>query len=431
MKLIHYTIGRLVVIVLLMMACWSVFFYFRIMEEVHDETDDSLKNYKKIIIKQVLKDSSFLTHRPDILTRYYIREISKKEGKRYKEHFETTEAFNEYELDDEPVRVLRTAFKTKKNRYYELTIYTSTLEEDDLLESILWAIVYLYVATVAGILIVSVRVFRKSLRPFYRLMNWLDSFTLGASQEPLEEKTRITEFRKLNKAVLEMAERNEVVFQEQKQFIENASHELQTPLAICRNRLQLLAENSDRYTGEQMKDIGEIYEAVGRLTRLNKALLLLSRIGNRQYADVADVEFNVLLKELTEDFKEIYAYRKVEIELEERGRFRYRMNEMLSRILVTNLVKNAVSHSPEGTTVKIGVFSDEILFTNSAKTAMPLDKDRIFRRFYHADADNSESSGLGLAIVKSITDLYGLEIEYIFDGKHHFKLRKDADGRLA
>lgn len=426
MKLIHYTIGRLAAVVLVMMACWSVFFYFRIMEEVHDETDDSLKNYKKIIIKQILRDSNFLYSRPAILTRYSVREISRKEGEHYREHFETTEAFNEYEADDEPVRVLRTAFRTKEDRYYELTIYTSTLEEDDLLESVLWAIVYLYIATVAGILLVSQWIFRKSLRPFYRLLRWLDGFTVGMPHTPLEDKNRITEFRKLNKAILEMTRRNEKVFQEQKQFIENASHELQTPLAICRNRLQLLAENSGRNPEEQMKDIGEIYEAVGRLTRLNKALLLLSRIGNRQYAEMKEVGFNGLLADLTGDFREIYAHRKVRIVLEEQGDFRYRMNEELAGVLVTNLLKNAVSHSPEGAMITIGIYTGEILFTNPGKNGTPLDKDRIFQRFYHADADNSESSGLGLAIVKSIADLYGLQITYTFDGKHCFRIAKSV-----
>ena len=192
MKLIHYTIGRLSWVLLLTMAFWTLFFYFQLFNEVRDETDDSLRNYKKIIIKQALRDSSLLTSHVDILTRYYIREIPEEAGKQYEERFVTTEAFNEYEMDEEPVRVLYTSFRTDNGRYYELTILTSTLEEDDMLESILWSIIYLYIAMLICILVVTQLVFRKSLRPLYKLIHWLDSYTLGKKNNPLENKTKVT-----------------------------------------------------------------------------------------------------------------------------------------------------------------------------------------------------------------------------------------------
>lgn len=421
MKLIHYTLGRLAVVVLVMMAFWSVFFYFQIMEEVHDETDDRLKDYQKTIIKQALRDSTLLRNHVDILTRYYVREIPEKEGKHYREKFLTTEILNEYEMDDEPVRVLKTAFRTDNGRYYELTVMTSTLEEDDILESIFRSIVYLYLATVIGMLIVSHLVFRKSLRPFYRLMQWLDGFTVGRKNEILESNTRVTEFRRLNRAISEMAERNKTVFEEQKQFIENASHELQTPLAVCRNKLELLAENS-ACTEEQLKEIGEIHQVIGRIIRLNKSLLLLSRIENRQFTDTKDVIFNFLLRKTADDFRDIYVHRKLQIEIFEKGNFECFINEMLAEVLVTNLLKNAVIHSPDEAKVEVNIDTREIVFSNDA-VGGALSKERIFRRFYHAGNKKTESTGLGLAIVKSITEIYNLEIIYEYDGRHNFKLR--------
>ena len=101
-----------------------------------------------------------------------------------------------------------------------------------MIEAILWSIVILYVTLLICILIVSEVVFRKSLTPFYKLLNWLNQFTLGGKNLPLDNPTKIKEFRRLNETILKMTRRNEEMYSQQKQFIENASHELQTPLAI-------------------------------------------------------------------------------------------------------------------------------------------------------------------------------------------------------
>lgn len=425
MKLIHYTTSRLGVVILLTMAFWSVFFYMTILDEVRDETDDSLKNYKSLIIKQVVKDSTRLKSHVDILTRYYIRQISERKGKHYEERLYTTEVFNEYEMDEEPVRVLKTAFRTDNGRYYELTVMTSTLEEDDMLESILWSIVYLYLATVICILLVTRFVFRKSLRPFYRLLNWLDVFTLGKRNEPLVNKTRVTEFRRLYQTIEEMCRRNEAVFHQQKQFIENASHELQTPLAICRNKLELLSENPD-CTEEQLQDISEIHHALGRIIRLNKSLLLLSRIENRQYTEEKEMVFNSVVQKLAEDFKDIYEFRNIRIEIQEEGRFVHRMNEVLGTALVTNLLKNAVVHSPENSFIEVKITEQRIVFINEGGPG--LDREKIFQRFYHASNGKTDSTGLGLAIVESITALYGLRVNYFYNGRHHFEIEGEPIG---
>ena len=422
MKLIHYTIGRLSLVLLLTMAFWTLFFYFQLLNEVRDETDDSLRNYKKIIIKQALRDSSLLTSHVDILTRYYIHEIPEEAGKQYEERFVTTEAFNEYEMDEEPVRVLYTSFRTDNGRYYELTILTSTLEEDDMLESILWSIIYLYIAMLICILVVTQLVFRKSLRPLYKLIHWLDSYTLGKKNNPLENKTKVSEFKRLNRTISEMAMRNEKVFGQQKQFLENASHELQTPLAICSNKLELLSENPC-CTEELLDEIGEIHQTIGCIIKLNKSLLLLSRIENRQYGDEKDVNFNALISRINTDFNLIYAPKELSVEIKEEGIFSFRMNETLSQVLLTNLLKNALIHSPNKGIIQISIRENEIVFSNTATDA-PLNTEKIFLRFYHASDKKTESTGLGLAIVKSIVDSYDLQIHYFYDGKHHFSLKK-------
>lgn len=422
MKLIYYTTGRLAIVILIIMAFWSVFFYVRILDEVQDETDDRLEDYRKTIVKQALLDSAMLEGRTDILTRYYIRALSESEGRGYKDEFLSTEVFNEYEMDEEPVRILKTAFRTNEGSYYELVVMTSTLEEDDMLESILWSIVWLSLLMVVSMVIVLQLVFRKSMRPFYKLIRWLDNYTLERQSEPLENKTQITEFKRLNTTIEDMVKRNEVTYTQQKQFIENASHELQTPLAISLNKLELLSENQ-HCTEEQMKELGEIHQTLSRLVRLNKSLLLLSRIDNRQYKDEKKIELNLVIHSLAADLEDVYEERGIHIRIQESGEFNCVMNEALGNVLISNLLKNAVVHSPDGAQVNISINSRELLFSNKADGAA-LDGNRVFERFYTAGGRKTESTGLGLSVVKSIAGLYGLQVFYFFDGMHNFKVVK-------
>ena len=305
MKLIHHTISKLSIVMIIILTFWAGFFFYSILDEILDETDDSLENYKHLIIQQVLRDTAAINNSSDLMSQYFIKEIPEEEAIHYKDRYFDSTRFYELEYDFDPVRVLKTAFRGQDKKFYELTIMISTLEQDDMIEAILWSIVILYITLLICILIVSEFVFRKSLAPFYKLLDWLNKFTLGEKNPPLENPTKIKEFRRLNETILKMTRRNEEMYSQQKQFIENASHELQTPLAICRNKLELLAERPDCTEG-QLEEIEDIHRNLGRIVKLNKSLLLLSRIENGQFHETKEVELNPIIKELVEDFQEIY-----------------------------------------------------------------------------------------------------------------------------
>ena len=392
MKLIHHTISKLSIVMIIILTFWAGFFFYSILDEILDETDDSLENYKHLIIQQVQRDTAAINNSSDLMSQYFIKEISENEAIHYKERYFDSTRFYELEYEFDPVRVLKTAFRGQDKKFYELTIMISTLEQDDMIEAILWSIVILYVTLLICILIISEVVFRKSLTPFYKLLNWLNQFTLGGKNLPLDNPTKIKEFRQLNETILKMTRRNEEMYSQQKQFIENASHELQTPLAICRNKLELLAERPDCTEG-QLEEIEDIHRNLGRIVKLNKSLLLLSRIENGQFHETKEVEFNPIIKELVEDFQEIYEHKNLHVEVEE----------------------NAVCKV-------IRIQSTGITFTNSTDRGT-LDQSRLFTRFYQADNKKSDSTGLGLAIVQSIVHLYHFHISYSFDGKHRFDLQ--------
>lgn len=422
MKLIHYTISKLSLVLIVILTAWACLFYFNILDEILDETDDSLENYKNLIIRQVLTDTSAIDHHNDLMSQYMIKEIPEREAIHYRERYFDSTRFYETELEFDPVRVLKTAFRGENKKFYELTVMISTLEQDDMIEAILQWIIILYLSLLVCILVVTEIVFRRSLAPFYKLLNWLNTFTLGEKHPPLDNPTKIKEFRRLNETIAKMTRRSEEMYSQQRQFIENASHELQTPLAICRNKLELLAERPD-CTGEQLQEIADIHRTMGRIVKLNKSLLLLSRIENGQFHEVKEVELNPIIRELLDDFREIYEHKELQIRLEESAACKVRVNESLANTLVTNLLKNAMVHTPPKGEITVRVLADEITFTNTGD-GIPLDSTRLFTRFYQADDKKPDSTGLGLAIVQSIANLYGFRITYTHaDGKHKFRLK--------
>ena len=140
MKLIHYTLRNLFVPILVIFAAWGCVFCLMILHEVEDETNDSLENYKEIIIRSALADSTLLKDHVD------IREVPESEAKLDKDEFYDTTVYIEIEQEYEPVRALRTYFMTKDRKFYELTLELSTLEQEDMIETIIWSMAVLYIA---------------------------------------------------------------------------------------------------------------------------------------------------------------------------------------------------------------------------------------------------------------------------------------------
>lgn len=421
MKLIHYTIRKLSVVMIIILTAWAALFSFNIFEEVWDETDDSLENFKILIIRQFMQDTTSLNlGDKDLMSQYHIREITEKEAIHYKERYFDSTRFYETELEFDPIRVLKTAFRGPNSKFYELTIQMSTLEKDDMIRAMLTWVIILYFVLFICLITISNIVFRKSWKPFYKLMNWLNQFTPGSQIAPLDNPTRVNEFKQLNTAIQQMAQRSEDMYAQQKQFIENASHELQTPLAICQNKLELLAENTP-CTEEQLQEIGQIQDTIRRAVLLNKSLLLLSRIENGQFHDRQNINMNSLIQEITEDFSEIYEYKNIQINIEEHDTCDVQMNDILANVLISNLIKNAMIHSPNNGEINISIQKHDLVFSNTSNEP-PLDPQRIFRRFYQSDYKKSESTGLGLAIVNSIIHFYHFQIKYYHNGKHNFQI---------
>lgn len=426
MKLLGYTYRKLALLLFLLMAVWGVLFYYAIIDEVVDETDDTLENYGEILMESALHDPSILETEGSLMFFYKFTPISEEEGRHYRQVFYDATVYIELEDEDEPVRVMCTAFRMPDGQYYELKLMISILERDDMVEAMLWYLGALFllflICTSIGIQLVLRGVFR----PLHRLLDWLHCIQPGKEVPPLDNPTKIREFRQLSDAALDMGNRSYKAYEEQKQFIENASHELQTPLAIVRGKVELLAE-SEGMTEQQMEQLDEIYATLGRAVKLNKSLLLLSRIENGQYTEMEDVSVDEILDELLPDLMDIYEHKQVRlIRKREEQPFIIRCNHSLAQILVSNLVKNSLLHNREGGELQVLTTPTSLVIKNTGD--VPLDGEKLFRRFYHGMDGKKDSTGLGLAIARSIALSSSLKLTYEWqDGMHTFRLVKESE----
>ena len=418
MNLLNYTLKYLAFALFGIISVWAVIFYVNMLDEVYDSLDDGLDNYKLLIIEKAQKDSTTFTRTEFAEGNYEIREISKTSALKIKDVHKDTLMYMQFEEDLEPVRLLTTAF-AHNEKFYELKVISSMVEEDDLIEDLFYSLIWLYVAMIASILIVNNFLLKKVWSPFYGLLDQLKNFRLGKDRSIEPVKTNVKEFKVLNDSVTALINHTLETYNSQKQFIENASHELQTPIAISINRLELLAEKNEM-TEANLETIGQVIQTLERLTRLNKSLLLLSKIENRQFEEKEEISVNKVFHDLKDEFSDFAEYKNIAISIHEKGRLNAFMQKDLATILISNLMKNAIVHNHISGSLDIEIDSGYFLISNSG-SATALDKNKIFKRF-HKDSGDKNNTGLGLAIVKAIVDLYGLSVDYSFDGKHHVKV---------
>lgn len=414
MNLLNYTLKYLYVTLLVVISIWAVIFYIRMIDEIRDSLDDGLENDKMLVIQKVAHDPATISRAGFDEHNYSIRQITKTLAKDIKDDYRDTMMYTLNEKDLEPFRVLTTAFENDKV-YYELKVVASTLEQDDLVRSLFYSLLGLYVAILISILVINNVLLRKIWIPFYQLLARLKVFRLDQDIRIETTATGIKEFKELNLAISALVDQSVKAYGSQKQFIENAAHELQTPLAISLNRLELMTDDQS-LSQSNLESIDQVITTLQRLARLNRSLLIISKIENKQYGAVETVVINDLVKAMVNEYQDLAEVRQVSLLVEDEGIFNAVMNKDLAAILISNLLKNAINHNILNGRVSILIARNSITFLNSGKS-QPLDPQQIFERF-RKGSHSKNSTGLGLAIVKSITSLYGFDLQYSYDEAH-------------
>lgn len=417
MRLLHVINLRLTAVTAILLVFWSVFFYITITREINDELDDSLENYAELIIRRKLRGEALPDHSSGSNNQYYIKPVSRQEALRHDViRYRNVQVYVSEAGEHEPARVISYTFRTGQGQYYQLEVFTPTIEQDDLKESILWSMLILYVCILSSILLINVWGIRYSMRPLRTLLQWLDRYRLNGPNAPLRNPTRIVEFERLNQVVTSAMQRNEEVYRQQRLFIGNASHELQTPLAAALGRIEMMLED-DSLSEHQMGELIKLQRTLTRLSKVNRSLLMLTKIDNGQYAQPAQVDMGQRLSQLIDDYESAYGSRHLQVQISSQEPLMLQINEALADTLLTNLLKNAFVHNVQGGSIRITITRDSLTLANTG-TPHPLDKRLIFTPFYHTP-DSPSSTGLGLALVKAICQQCQLHLSYRFEFPYH------------
>ena len=419
MKLLNYTTKYFALLLLVIITVWALIFYWQMLDEIYDSMDDGLENQKMLVIKKAIRDPSILNKTNFDDGYYTFRKVTKSDKiLNHRDQYRDTTMYMLNEDDFEPVRLLESIFRHEDD-YYKVKVITSMVEEDDLIEDLFYSILWLYIGMVISILVLNNFLLKKVWHPFYDLLQKLKNFNIESDQKINYTKTNIEEFRLLNKNVDRLLKKSREAYVNQKHFIENASHELQTPLAISINKLELLLE-SEHLNEKDIRLLADSIQNLERLSKFNKSLLLLSKIENRQFENIEELHINLLLKEIIESLEDLADFRQIKVEFQQQQELYFNANRELIFILYMNLIKNAIIHSPKNNAILIRILNEEVEIKN--KGEKPLNTAVIFQRFYK-ESDVKSSTGIGLALAKAIANKYELHLKYEFHQAHIFSTK--------
>lgn len=423
MKLKHVVVGRVSLVMVFVMSLWAVLFYMALMEEANDEVDDTLQSCSEVIMLKWLSGKEMPLQSNESVNHYYLREVPADYAQQVPAMiFRDEELFMAERVEREPARSLTSIFQTADGKYWQLKVIIPTFEKEDFRQAIVNWMLCLYILMMIVLVSIIIWKYNKHMRPLYKVLHWLEAYQVGRKNPPLDNPTKVEEFMQLNETAQAFVQRSEAVFEQQKVFIGNVSHEMQTPLAISLNRLEMLMDD-DALTERQLAELIKTHQTLTHLTRLNKSLLLLFKIDNNQFIEETSVSFRQLVEKYLEDYKEVYTHKHIQVTCQVVSDFTVQMNDMLANMLITNLLKNAFVHNVESGKLSIEIQKEYFSIQNSG-VSTPLDSVKIFQRFYQQQK-NEGSTGLGLAIADAVCKHSALALEYIYHtGVHEFRISR-------
>ena len=329
--------------------------------------------------------------------------------------------FNDTVLTDSsgtriPYRFLICSGNLAKNRSYFMKTSLPIQEENKLAYDILYTLIFSFLLLIFFLVFINYSISRALLKDFYSLLKNIRVFDLKKASSFVPVSSKIREFQQLNGVLINLTEKISSDYANLKEFSENISHEIQTPLSIIRSRVEYLYQSPD-LNKKNAEDLNTINQSVTRISRINQALILISRIGNDQFPKITTVLLGKRLKEHLYLFSDLIESKKITCTLNEEDDVSIKINSDLADIMLANLISNAVRHNVPGGSIKITLNSDELVMENTGRS-LDVDPDSLFQRFSKADSE-SLSPGLGLAIIRKIVELYAMKIEYNVTGILH------------
>jgi signal transduction histidine kinase len=413
MKLLTKTILNYLSVTLFVFMFAAIAFYFLLRTEVNQNINLELEKRKTSIIEQLLSAHSSVVTPPNQNERVIITPLQDVKSPRL--NFCDTMFYDYTDKKYVPFRQLGFVANFNHNNFY-IQIYKSLEETDNLIVRIFLIMTILVFLIIITLLITIRFTSLRAWKGFYDTIRKLNAYDISSQNEFSLKQADIKEFDDLNKVLVSMIERIKKDYSNMKEYTENASHELQTPLAIINMKMELLLQ-SQNLDEKQLKSVADAYDASNRLSKLNQTLLLLAKIENRQFPESKSVIPQTVIDNQLESLEDLIISRKINVVKQYDETVELFMNPYLADILFANLIKNAIRHNLTGGDLIINISKDKITFSNSGKE-LTTNKDSLFERF-HKQSSSPESLGLGLAIVQKICEVYSFTVNYFYENNLH------------
>lgn len=410
---------RFFMFTVIILLCCLPLLYVLMENKYAEDLDDLIKSRTKEFQKERLP--SFTTDDIQYWNKYnedlYILDFEEELPRgivRQEEYFNKSEG---HTID---YRIFYTDISIDGNPYI-LVSRVPMIEAHDLFDILLVQFGVLFIILLISLSIVHILVSKRMWKPFYNTLHKIEKFNLAVGKEPEFSLTDIKEFASLNDQLKRLIKDNLKIYRQQKEFVENASHELQTPLSVFLSQLDMLLQHPG-LTETETDIIQSLYSTASRMARLNKNLLLLAKIDNDQFRQQVVVNFSTILYQQLSPLKEMAESEGIELKVDVMNQLTVNANPILLESLINNLIVNAIRHNIEENGFIYIAVNDNIFSVTNTGQSTPLDPDRIFRRF-NRTTEEKKGNGLGLSIVRQICLLHKWEISYGFiDSKHSFSV---------
>ncbi|WP_052353893.1 sensor histidine kinase [Flectobacillus major] len=302
-----------------------------------------------------------------------------------------------------------------QGKHYYISVYNMMINADDVTQVVFESMLEIFL-----LLILLLGIFlrlgsERILAPFNHTLEVIHRFSLKQKQTIVLPESNTTEFQELNHFLQKMMNKAICDYNSLKEFSENASHELQTPLAIIQGKLELLMQSN--INDEQATLILTALNALDKLTKTNQSLILLTKLENQEYESIKEIDFSELIKESIEGFEELLEMKSIQLEQDIEDNVSLRLHPVLASILLNNLFSNAIRHNICQGNIIVKLTPSKLYIQNSG-TPPTVPTKELFRRFKKG---NPDSIGLGLSIVQQICELHFFDIQYDYqDGSHRF-----------
>ncbi|MFO7845152.1 MAG: HAMP domain-containing sensor histidine kinase [Balneolaceae bacterium] len=307
------------------------------------------------------------------------------------------------------------AWREIDGNYYYISTYGAMIESNDITEAVAKTLLWILLMQVMGAVGIGYFVSGSLFKPFRQTLERIRNFKLQDRQVLEANETNVKEFRDLNLFVEQMTQKAISDYKNLKEFSENASHELQTPLAIAKGKLELLTETD--LSEEQYRYVESLERSIKKLSRLSESLSLLTKIENHEFENNQTVNISWLITESIREFEEFINFNKLTVETDITDDVTIEMHPALAEILWTNIFQNAIKHNVDGGRIRITCTQETLVVSNTGKE-LSVPPETLFERFRKGD-QSSSSIGLGLSIIERIIRQNQLTLKYTTEGTWH------------